>query len=80
MPDILGLKGLIGSFPSSCIAGLESFPYREIAQKQTSGWSGMLSFYIKDAGLKESKAFLSKVKVFTWGPSLGSVESLILIP
>lgn len=61
------------------IAGLQSHPERKLAQKQSSGWGGMLSFYLK-GGLKESTAFISKLKIFTLAESLGGYESLIEIP
>lgn len=60
-------------------AGLESHPQRKIAQKMSSGWSGMLSFYIK-GGAKETAAFISKLKIFTLAESLGGYESLIEVP
>ena len=41
---------------------LESHPQHAIHKKQTSGMSGMLSFYLK-GGLKESRTFLSALKV-----------------
>ncbi|KAK7603445.1 hypothetical protein V9T40_003444 [Parthenolecanium corni] len=59
--------------------GLQSHPERKLAQKQSSGWGGMLSFYLK-GGLKESTAFISKLKIFTLAESLGGYESLIEIP
>lgn len=59
--------------------GLESHPQRRIAEKQTSGWGGMLSFYIK-GGLAESSLLISKLKIFTLAESLGGYESLIEIP
>ena len=56
--------------------GLKSHPQYELAQKQMSGFGGIVSFYIK-GGLKETKTFLSKLKVFNLAESLGGVESLI---
>jgi cystathionine gamma-lyase len=58
---------------------LESHPQHEIHKKQTSGMSGMLSFYLK-GGLKESRTFLSSLKVFTLAESLGGYESLAELP
>lgn len=59
--------------------GLPSHPQHEIAKKQCSGFSGMLSFYIK-GGLAEARTFLSSLKVFTCAESLGAVESLAESP
>ncbi|XP_061413818.1 cystathionine gamma-lyase-like [Lethenteron reissneri] len=55
--------------------GLPSHPQYEVSLKQTSGASGMVTFYIR-GGLKESKTFLSSLKVFTLAESLGGYESL----
>ncbi len=59
--------------------GLKSHPQHVIAKKQTSGFGGMMSFYIK-GGLKEAKTFLENVKIFALAESLGGVESLIEHP
>ncbi|GAA0340798.1 bifunctional cystathionine gamma-lyase/homocysteine desulfhydrase [Bacillus carboniphilus] len=58
--------------------GLPSHPYHEIAQKQGSGFGGMLSF---DVGSEEAAdKLLAKIKYFTLAESLGAVESLISVP
>lgn len=59
--------------------GLKSHPQHKIAKKQMSGFGGMITFYLK-GGLKESKKFLEKVKLFALAESLGGVESLIEHP
>jgi len=59
--------------------GLPSHPQHELAKRQTSGCSGMVSFYIK-GGLNESQAFLQNLKVFTLAESLGGFESLAELP
>ena len=59
--------------------GLPSHPQHELAQRQMSGYSGMVSFYLK-GGLEESRRFLEAVRVFTLAESLGGVESLIEHP
>lgn len=59
--------------------GLKSHPQHSIAKKQMSGFGGMITFYLK-GGLKESKRFLEKVKLFALAESLGGVESLIEHP
>ncbi|MFZ8934638.1 MAG: trans-sulfuration enzyme family protein [Bacteriovoracaceae bacterium] len=59
--------------------GLKSHPQHKIAKSQSSGHSGMITFFLK-GGLKESKKFLSSVKLFSLAESLGGVESLIEHP
>ncbi len=59
--------------------GLKSHPQHKIAKKQMSGFGGMITFFLK-GGLKESKKFLEKVKLFALAESLGGVESLIEHP
>jgi cystathionine gamma-lyase len=59
--------------------GLKSHPQHRIASKQMSGFGGMITFFLK-GGVKESKKFLSTVKLFALAESLGGVESLIEHP
>ncbi len=59
--------------------GLKSHPQYDLAQKQMSGFSGMISFYLK-GGLNAASHFLEKVKIFSLAESLGGVESLIEHP
>lgn len=59
--------------------GLESHPQHELAKRQCSGFSGMVSFYIR-GGLTEAQSFISHLKFFTLAESLGSIESLVEIP
>jgi len=59
--------------------GLPSHPQHELHKRQTSGSSGMLSFYIR-GGLAESKAFLQALKLVTLAESLGGYESLAELP
>ncbi|KAF8786968.1 Cystathionine gamma-lyase like protein [Argiope bruennichi] len=59
--------------------GLKSYPQYELAQRQCTGTSGMVSFYIK-GGLTEAQKFIKSLKVFLLAESLGSVESLAEIP
>lgn len=56
--------------------GLKSHPQHALAKKQMNGFSGMITFFIK-GGLKESRRFLEKVKVFALAESLGGIESLV---
>jgi len=59
--------------------GLKSHPQYELARKQMSGFSGVLSFEI-DGGIREVKRFLENLKIFSIAESLGGVESLIEHP
>lgn len=59
--------------------GLKSHPQHELAQKQMSGYGGMITFFIK-GGLDASKNFLESVQIFSLAESLGGVESLIEHP
>ena len=59
--------------------GLKSHPQHALAQRQTTGYGGMISFEIK-GGLEEAKRFLESLKVFAVAESLGGVESLIEHP
>lgn len=58
---------------------LPSHPQHAIALKQTYGYSGVFSFYIK-GNLENSKAFLKALKIFTLAESLGGYESLAELP
>ncbi|XP_011253035.2 cystathionine gamma-lyase [Camponotus floridanus] len=55
---------------------LPSHPQHELALKQTTGHSGMISFYLKG----DAHKFLKALKVFTLAESLGGYESLAEIP
>ncbi|XP_016155542.1 PREDICTED: cystathionine gamma-lyase-like [Ficedula albicollis] len=59
--------------------GLPSHPQYHVMQKQCTGVSGMVSFYIK-GNKKNATAFLKNLKVFTVGFSLGGFESLASSP
>ena len=59
--------------------GLKSHPQHDLAEKQMSGFGGMLSFEI-DGGLKEAEVFLESLQIFALAESLGGVESLIEHP
>ncbi|EFN70534.1 Cystathionine gamma-lyase [Camponotus floridanus] len=58
------------------IVDLPSHPQHELALKQTTGHSGMISFYLKG----DTEKFLKALKVFTLAESLGGYESLAEIP
>ena len=59
--------------------GLKSHPQHNLAQRQMSGFGGMISFYLR-GGLNKACDFLKKVKIFSLAESLGGVESLIEHP
>jgi cystathionine gamma-lyase len=59
--------------------GLESHPQHELAKKQSRGFGGMITFFIK-GGIEESRNFLASLQVMTLAESLGGVESLIECP
>lgn len=59
--------------------GLPTHQGYGIANKQTTGFGGMISFEIK-GGISAAKLFLSNLKIFALAESLGGVESLIEHP
>jgi cystathionine gamma-lyase len=59
--------------------GLRSHPQHALAERQASGFGGMLSFEI-DGGLEEAGRFLENLEIFALAESLGGVESLIEHP
>ncbi|XP_073835152.1 cystathionine gamma-lyase [Musca autumnalis] len=58
---------------------LPSHPHHKVALKQTYGYSGVFSFYLKGE-LKNSNEFLKSLKVFALAESLGGYESLAELP
>jgi cystathionine gamma-lyase len=59
--------------------GLPSHPQHELARRQMSGFSGMVSFTLK-GGAEAAYAAVQKTRVFSFAESLGGVESLITHP
>jgi cystathionine beta-lyase/cystathionine gamma-synthase len=59
--------------------GLENHPQRALAERQMSGFGGMLSFELA-GGVQAANAFASSTRVFTLAESLGGVESLVEVP
>ncbi|XP_070573990.1 cystathionine gamma-lyase-like [Ptychodera flava] len=55
--------------------GLASHPQHDLAKKQMTGFSGMVSFWIK-GGLDEVKLFFKNLKIFAFSASLGGNHSL----
>lgn len=60
--------------------GLASHPQHELALKQASGFSGIMSIYVKSDKGDEGTKILNAVKVFHAAVSLGCVCSFIQIP
>jgi len=58
--------------------GLPGHPGRQIHERQSSGYGGMLSFTVDDPALVPE--VLQKVKLIKFAESLGGVESLITFP
>jgi len=59
--------------------GLESSPYYPIANKQMSGFGGLISFWVK-GGEAEAFRVIDNLRIPRIGPSLGGVESLVCHP
>ncbi|XP_039961205.1 cystathionine gamma-lyase [Bactrocera neohumeralis] len=58
---------------------LPSHPQHQLSLKQTYGYSGVFSFFLK-GDLKHSRAFLQNLKLFALAESLGGYESLAELP
>ena len=59
--------------------GLAAHPGHDIARRQMSGFGGMVSFEL-DGTLDEASAFVSSLRYFALGESLGGVRSLVCLP
>jgi cystathionine gamma-lyase len=59
--------------------GLESHPQHALAQRQMSGFGGMITLHLK-TGLSGARRFLENTTLFALAESLGGVESLIEHP
>ena len=59
--------------------GLDSFPQKELAQKQMSGFGSMISFSLK-GGHQAGVTLMNNVKLALLAVSLGGVETLIQHP
>lgn len=60
--------------------GLKSFPQYELAKKQMSGYSSLMSFKLKTTDLIQIKSFFNSLEIFKIGVSWGGHESLIYAP
>jgi cystathionine gamma-synthase/cystathionine gamma-lyase len=59
--------------------GLPSHPQHELARSQMSGFGGMISLELR-GGFPAVERFVSRLKLFILGESLGGVESLVCYP
>jgi cystathionine beta-lyase/cystathionine gamma-synthase len=59
--------------------GLPSHPQHEIAKREMSGFSGMISFELK-GGLEAGRMLMNSVKLCSLAESLGAVETMITHP
>lgn len=59
--------------------GLPSHPQRELAQRQMTGFTGMVTAVVR-GGEEAASRFLERLEVFSLAESLGGVESLINHP
>lgn len=59
--------------------GLASHPHHALAQRQMTGFGGMVSFTLK-GGAAAARTVVTRTKLFTFAVSLGGVESLIELP
>ncbi len=58
--------------------GLASHPQYELGRRQMRGFSGLLSFTLKDGGRPAAHAFVDKLRYFGIGVSWGGFESLAI--
>ncbi len=59
--------------------GLASHPQHDVARRQMSGYSGMLSFEVK-GGLEAGRKLMNSLELCSLAVSLGSVDTLIEHP
>ncbi len=60
--------------------GLESFPQYELAKKQMSGYSGLMSFELNTKNIDSIKKFVNSLNLFKLGVSWGGHDSLVYAP
>jgi cystathionine beta-lyase/cystathionine gamma-synthase len=70
---------VMNCFSEVVYPGFSSHPQHELAKKQMSGFSGIISARF-NGSFEDVKLFLKKLKVFTLAESLGGVESLVNHP
>ncbi|MGV3466403.1 MAG: trans-sulfuration enzyme family protein, partial [Heyndrickxia sp.] len=60
--------------------GLESFPDYELGRQQLKGYSGLMSFELKDNSFESVRKVMNSLKHFQIGVSWGGFESLVISP
>lgn len=60
--------------------GLKSFPQHNLAKRQMTGFSGLMSFKLNTSDLLQIKTFVNSLKIFKIGVSWGGHESLVYAP
>ncbi len=60
--------------------GLTSFEQRSLAEKQMTGFTGLMSFELKTNDIEKIKGFVNHLKIFQIGVSWGGFESLVYVP
>jgi len=68
-----------GKVERVCYPGLESFPQRELARRQASGFGAMVWFEVR-GGLAAGKKLMNSLRLWSLAENLGSVESLVTHP
>ena len=71
--DYLGTHPMVEQV---CYPGLDSFPQRELAERQASGFGAMLWFEVK-GGVEAGKKIMDALELWSLAENLGSVESLV---
>ena len=80
--NALALARFLESHPKvDCVnyPGLESHPQHELAQRQMSGFTGLLSVELR-GNYQSAKRFISSLKLVAYAVSLGGFESLVVHP
>ncbi|MFD2114548.1 trans-sulfuration enzyme family protein [Paenibacillus yanchengensis] len=60
--------------------GLASFEQAELANKQMSGFSSLMSVELQTDSIEQIKRFVNKLEIFQIGVSWGGFESLVYVP
>lgn len=60
--------------------GLKNFPQHQLAKKQMTGFSALMSFKLKTSDLSQIKTFFNCLEIFKIGVSWGGHESLVYAP
>jgi methionine-gamma-lyase len=78
----LAIANLLESHPGvSWVAypGLDSYPYRELAARQMSGFGGLIALELY-GGIDSGRAFMNRLNLVTRAVSLGDAETLVQHP